>query len=82
METSVPKSKKSPPMVRIGYSDYEKKIPIEGLEDVKVGKKVCVIIEGTIVGTRKDKYGESVEIEMDEAVMGTKKDIKEVIGDY
>lgn len=79
---AMPVVEKSKPTIHISSNDYNKKIPIEGLDNAKVGKKVCCMIMGKIVGIRKDRYGQSVEIEMDMAHLGQKKDMMEVIGDY
>lgn len=60
-------SEKSAPVVHLGISDYEKKIPMKGISSAKVGQKVCVMIMGKVTGIRKDKHGESIDIEMSEA---------------
>jgi len=62
-------SPKQPPTLRLGISDYEKKIPMKGVSSCKVGQKVCAMVIGKVVGIRKDKHGESVEIEMSSATV-------------
>ena len=80
--TAMPDMGKRAPTVSLSVSDYHKQVPIKGMEDCKMGSKVCCMIEGKVVGMRQDRYGKSIEIEMSKAGVGDKSAFEDMLENY
>lgn len=76
---------KRKPQVRVGSSDYEKKIPMKGMKSLKLGDHVCVIILGTVKSLQQSEYDTSFSVEMDECEVSKHSknaDLEDIIKSY
>ena len=57
-------------------------LKITGVDSLNLKDKVRIVIEGSVTGLRKDKYGSSLEVDMNSVHVTTNnKDLEDTISD-